>query len=58
MEELAMKNPALTVLLSVLVIGGAATILGIYHASNDPERLPGCVVEEPDGGIFVYGAHA
>ncbi len=41
-----------------LFIGGGAAILGIYRAAKNAERPLGYVMEEHDGDIFVYGAHA
>lgn len=42
----------------VLFIGGAAAIFGIVRATKHSERRAGFLLEEPDGSIFVCGAHA
>ena len=58
MKESTVNKKLLTVMLGFLFIGGAAAILGIYRVAKNTERPLGCVMEEHDGDIFVYGAHA
>lgn len=58
MKESTINKKILTVMFGILFIGGAAAILGIYRAAKNTERPPGCVMEDHDGDIFVYGAHA
>ncbi|MEX1139749.1 MAG: hypothetical protein WEB33_01370 [Bacteroidota bacterium] len=48
----------LTLMLGVLFIGSAAVIVGMKRTANTIERTPGCVIHEPDGETFVYGAYA
>ena len=58
MKESNINKKILTGIFGFLFIGGAATILGIYRAAKNTERPLGCVMEEHNGNIFVYGAHA
>ncbi|MEX2117281.1 MAG: hypothetical protein WEB37_10355 [Bacteroidota bacterium] len=54
----SINKELMTVVFGFLFIGSAAAILGMYRVANHTERTPGCVIQEPDGGTFVYGAHA
>jgi hypothetical protein len=58
MNDSIISDKILTLILGFLFIGGGATILGIMHASKSAVHSPGYVVQESDGDVFVYGAHA
>ncbi len=52
------NKDVLTLMLGLLVIGSAAAIVGMQRTAKAIERTPDCVIHEPDGETFVYGAHA
>ena len=58
MSEAAIKNTVMTMMFGVIFLGGAAALLGIYRAAQETKQLPGFVVQESDGVMFVYGANA
>jgi hypothetical protein len=58
MKELNVNKRLLRVMFGFLFIGGGAALLGIYQAMKDAEHPLGYLMEEDDGEIFVYGAHA
>ncbi|MGB2869526.1 MAG: hypothetical protein WBD36_13810 [Bacteroidota bacterium] len=57
MKESTSDKKVMGVMLGLLVIGGAAAILGMYRATRNAGRRPGYVINENDGEVFVYGAH-
>lgn len=58
MKESGFKNNILTMMVGLLFIGGAAALFGVIRAAKNAEHPTGFLVEEPDGTIFVDGAHA
>jgi hypothetical protein len=52
------NNQILAVVLGFLFIGSAAAIVSMSRPAAVTERTPGCVIQEPDGETFVYGAYA
>lgn len=58
MKESGINKNILTMMFGVLFIGGAAAIFGIVRATKHSEHQAGFLLEEPDGNIFVCGAHA
>jgi len=46
------------VILSFLLIGGVAAIVGLFHVAKDTRHPLADVVEKHDGNIFVCGAYA
>lgn len=49
----------LTMKFSFLFIGvGVAILLELYRASKHAGQPPDFVIEDHDGDVFVYGAHA
>jgi hypothetical protein len=53
MRESNITNKLLTMMFSLVLIGGAAAILEIFYAAKNAEHSPGGVLEEYDGNIFV-----
>ena len=58
MKDLETKRRLLRVMFGFFLIGGGAALLGIYRVVTSAERPLGYLMEENDGEIFVYGAHA
>jgi hypothetical protein len=58
MKKSMINQKLLTVMLGFLFIGGGAALLGVYHLARNAELPLGYLMEENDGEIFVYGAHA
>ncbi len=58
MNKSIINKNILIVMSGFLFIGGGAALLGIYRAAKNFERPPGCVMQDHDGEMFVYGAHA
>jgi len=58
MNTSIINNQILAVALGFLLIGSAAALVSMRRPAAVTERTPGCVIQEPDGETFVYGAYA
>lgn len=52
------NKDVLALILGLLFIGSAAAVVGMQRTAKAGEKMPGCVIQEPDGETFVYGAYA
>jgi hypothetical protein len=53
MTDRTVKNGMLAVMLGLLLFGGAAALLGVYHSAKDIELSLTDDVDGYDGDIFV-----
>lgn len=58
MNTSIINKDVLTLMLGILFVGSAAVVVRMQRSAKTGERMPGCVILEPDGETFVYGAYA